>query len=397
MNKILQNWDLKALALLAAFSLWIFVVGIENSIYRMPENLHVQPLNLDYNVSIASVLPSVQVYIKDDKDIEKTVNKADFNVIVDLKGLKAGEYRLPVSVNSVKSQIRVMKVEPSEIDVKLAPSAEKETKVTLRVVGTPQDGYEVKDYKLEFDKAKIIGAQSYLDAVNEVTATLVLNGSESQAINQNVDLGLPEGKKDLSENIRIVPSEILVSLNIVAKLQQKQQKITPVFSGVSDQATWQKLVRLTPTTVTLEGDSKTMDSLNEIKTQPIDVPTLLAQGGTMKIALDLPDGVSLSSGKNEITVKYSNDATERKTLTVAVTVTGKNSAFSVNKITPASANVTLSGPAAIINSLTASDISLNLDLSTIQSLGNIKLSRDNISSPAGLTLIQISPDTVKLE
>lgn len=397
MGKILNNWELKVFALLAAMALWVFVVGIENSVYKFPGDLEIQPLNMDKNVSLATELPTVNLYIKDDKDNISSLTKNDFTVYVDLAGLKSGEFELPVSVTPKNTQVRVLRVEPGEVKVKLSPSAEKVVKVAVKITGNPQQGYEAKDYKLEFETVKIMGAQAYLDQISEVDAVVALSGTETGNVSQNIALTIPDAQKTAKDYLQIVPAEVLVNLTVEPKLVQKEVKLIPKVSGVDNTETWLKLIKLVPATITIETDEKTADGIDSIETGDIDINKFVAQGNSLKVGFELPQGIKEINGVNSVTVKMKDDSVERKTLAAPVALTGKKDGVTVSTISPPSVQVTVSGAALLINNLQSGSVTLNVDLAKVDSLGALNLTKSDFNLPVGLSVTSFYPNQITLQ
>ena len=72
MKKLLiKNWRLKILALVSAVILWLFVIGIENTVSLFPREIEVEILNMNESVGISQSLPGIKVYVNADKEIIK--------------------------------------------------------------------------------------------------------------------------------------------------------------------------------------------------------------------------------------------------------------------------------------------------------------------------------------
>ncbi len=388
---------IKLLSLAAAVVLWIFVVGIENSVYKFPEALDIQVINLEKNVSVSSDLPPVNVYIKDDKQVVASLTRNDFVLSLDLSGLKSGEHEIPVSVTARNPQVRIVKVEPGQVSVKLSPAAEKEVKISAEISGSPQSGFEAGDFKLEFEKAKILGAQTYLDRIDEVRAVLALNGSENQKISQNISLSLPAESTAPVGSITIVPSEVLVTLDIVPKLQQKKVPVTLKLGDITDQALWAGMITVTPSEVTLEGDEKTIQSVTAVETAILDVPQFIKQNASASLALELPAGIKVAGGASTVSVSLKKESVERKAVAAPVVLIGRASGFNVKSVSPPSVTVTVTGAATLINNLKEGAVTCTIDLSKVGKAGTLSISESNISLPPGFKIIEIKPDQITLK
>lgn len=397
LKKIFQNLPIKLISLGAAIILWIFVVGIENSVFKFTETLDISLLNLDKNVSVSSSLPPVNIFLKDDQQLISTLTKSDFTVSVDLSGLKAGEYDLPVSATAKNPSVRIVKIDPNEIRIKLAPVAEKEVKISAAVSGAPASGFAAKEFKLEFDKVKILGAQNYLDQIDEVEADLVLAGTEKDDLSQNISLSLPAKNAGLAENVKIAPAEVLINLKIIPLLQQKKVPVELNLSGAENLEIWKKMVEVSPREIMLEGDDKAILAVTSVKTAELDVATLVGQAGALKVDLVLPAGVGIVNGGTSVSVTLKKESVERKTVAAPVVLSGKALNIKVAKVSPPSLTVTVTGAATLINNLKENSITYTVDLSKISSLGPVTAETAGFNLSPGLSVMDFKPKLITLE
>ncbi len=397
MIKPLQNLHLKVLSLLAAVVLWMFVVGIENVAYKFPENLDIRLINTGSDISVAMKIPQVGIYIKQDKELISTLTKNDFDVYVDLAGLGAGDYTLPVTVNAKSPQVRVMKIDPSAIRVKLAPSGEKQIKVEGTIVGKPATGFEVKELSYEFEKVRILGAQKYLDVIDKVQAKIILTGNETEDASQTVKLLLPDEYSDYADSITIVPEQILINVEIVSKQSQKKVPVVLQLANADNLDAWGKRIKLVPATVEISGDEKVIKGITSLQTEPVDVSKLGTNASSFSAGLVIPQGIKTSGNVTEVGVQVKEESVERKTVRAPVNLIGTNPAFNINRITPETVEVIVSGAASLINGLKPEDISINIDLAKLTNAGPVIYSQSDIVVPQGISVLSSSPRQITLE
>jgi|GEM_PF-3269579 len=216
MRSFLNNWQLKILSVLAAAVLWIFVVGIENTVFLFAESLDIKPVNLSKNFTIQEKLPSVKVYLRTDGDIKKTLNKNDFDVSIDLAEKLSGAYDVPVLVTSNNTKITIVKIEPATVKVNIVPLMEKEVKVVTKFKGTPMKGFHLDTIETDIEKVKVKAAQSTLDKIQSVEAVVALSGLEDTTFKQTAELTLPENLGLVPGNIVIDPESVEVTTHILS-------------------------------------------------------------------------------------------------------------------------------------------------------------------------------------
>ncbi len=397
MPGILKNWELKLISLLSAVVLWFFVVGIENTVYVMPDSIVVKAQNLGKGVSLTAALPTVKIYVNARGEDIKTVNKNDFEAYVDLSDLSSGDHEVPVQVSSQNPQVSVLKTDPAKINITLAPVAEKEVALNPAIKGLPADGYTVKDLKTDHAKIKLTAAKSILDKIDSVKAVLVLSGTETSDINQNVVPELPAVPDLPKESINMDPEQIILTASIVPLAAQRTITVAPVITGAADNAGIQKYISVSPSAVAVQGEDKILQSLKEISTEPVDINSLLNRTLPLSVTLKLPDGIELADQTQQVTIKLNSDGYVQKSVFASVVITRESSQFKVKKITPEQIKVTIAGPPEVLDNLKSDSVSVNLNLQQVEKAGKVAVNVDEIIVPVGTGVLSFEPAEINIE
>lgn len=311
MKSLLSNWQLKLLSFFTAALLWVFVVGIENTVYLFPESLDIKPLSLGKTFSMQEKLTPIKLYIRTEGDIKKTLNKNDFEVSVDLSGKQSGTYNLPVLVSTTNPKITIVKVDPAEVKVTVVPVMEKQVKILSKADGKPLNGYHLVGVESKLNTVKIKAGQSTLDKIQQVEAVISLNGTEDTTFKQTVSLTLPQNLGITPENVIIDPESIELKANIVADspkvtTQETSETVSTtqttvivpiVLSGTNPVFTVQKI---TPSNmqITVEG---TPEQIQKIQYNDVGITIDLAditKTGEITIPAEwitIPEGTKLKS------------------------------------------------------------------------------------------------------
>jgi YbbR domain-containing protein len=276
MKSLLNNWQLKLLALFTAALLWMFVVGIENTVYLFPESLEVKALDLGKTLSMQEKISPIKLYIRTEGDIKKTLNKNSFDVSLDLAGKQSGTYDLPVLVSTNNPKVSIVKVDPATVKVTVVPIMEKKVKVAAKVKGVPLKGYHLENIESTIDEVNIKAGQSMLDKIQQqIEAIITLNGTEDTTFKQTVALSLPESLGFMSENLTIEPESTELRVNIVAdELPSPQPQETQETSNTAQTSVIVPIVlsggnpdfeveKITPSTmqITIEGDAAVIQKI----------------------------------------------------------------------------------------------------------------------------------------
>lgn len=290
--KPFSNLHLKLLALLSAIILWFIVITVENTVYQYPDLMNVEVTNLGANLSLANDVPAARLYLRVDKEVLKTLTENDFEVFIDLKNAEAGTRSVKIQATTTNPEVRILQVEPSEIELKLSPTSEKEVEVKVNVIGEASDGYMVEEVTAENEMVKITGAQSVIDTINHVNAELLLDGTEKANLKQTVMLAFDKEDKVPEGLVQVVPEQIVLSAVITSELKQKEVPLEPGFANENERTAWENNIRLNPETVLIQGGEEALAAVSELQTKPFEISTL-NRVGSVEASIVLPEGVEL--------------------------------------------------------------------------------------------------------
>lgn len=164
-----ENWALKLLSLAFALFLWMFIMG-ERRLevgYTVPLELQKIPRELVISNQVPSL---IDVRISGPRTLLMNVSPNDISITVDLAELKPGLTsfkRLEERLN-LPSGLRVTRVSPSFVDIRLDRRKEKKVPIKVVLAGDPDPGYRVAGLSTTPDKVAIAGAESEIKKISEV-------------------------------------------------------------------------------------------------------------------------------------------------------------------------------------------------------------------------------------
>lgn len=178
LSSLAQNWFLKILSLVFALILWFFVMG-ERKLevgYAVPLELR----NLPTGLMVANEVPSViDVRISGPRTLLMNLRPDDISIAVDLKELQPGLTsfrRLEERIN-IPSALKVTRISPSFIDLKLDRLKEKTVPVVATLVGNLPEGMQLESVTVTPEEVVVVGAEGELKDVSEVgTEAVSLDG-----------------------------------------------------------------------------------------------------------------------------------------------------------------------------------------------------------------------------
>lgn len=194
LDKIRENWLLKLLALAFAVTLWFFVTGEQKLEvgYAVPLELKNRPQGM----MVANDVPSlIDVRISGPRTLLMNLRPSDISISVDLSDLQPGLTtfrRLDERLN-IPSGLKVTRVSPSFVDVKLERIRHKLVPVKPVLSGSPAAGFEVGKVSVRPARVTVEGAESELKDVSEVKTEAV----DLKGVQESFSLMVPldyEGK-----------------------------------------------------------------------------------------------------------------------------------------------------------------------------------------------------------
>ena len=178
LSSLAQNWFLKILSLVFALILWFFVMG-ERKLevgYAVPLELR----NLPTGLMVANEVPSlIDVRISGPRTLLMNLRPDDISIAVDLKELQPGLTsfrRLEERIN-IPSALKVTRISPSFIDLKLDRIKEKTVPVVATLIGDLPAGAQLESVTVTPEEVVVVGAEGELKDVSEVgTEAVSLDG-----------------------------------------------------------------------------------------------------------------------------------------------------------------------------------------------------------------------------
>jgi diadenylate cyclase len=133
----------------------------------------VQPTHYDRSLLTASVLPDrVWVTVRGERAVIEQLRPDSLNVVVDLSDRGPGNYWL--AVRSVVSGVDVVRIDPSQVAVKVSALELKQVPVSLTVLGAPAQGYQAGPPRVHPPRVSLRGPADVLAEIVEVRGVVQL-------------------------------------------------------------------------------------------------------------------------------------------------------------------------------------------------------------------------------
>jgi YbbR domain-containing protein len=198
-RRIFDNLGLKISAVLVSVLLWFFVTsrGQTEMSIQVPLEFKDVPVGLGI---VNTSAKSVNITIKGQERIMRSIKPGDIRVFVDLAKARKGEGSFHVNNDDIKLPyaMAVMNVDPSIVRVKMEEAISKTVAVRPVLMGAPEKGYEIRAVEVVPKSMVIQGLRSEVRKVNEIkTEAMDISGIDVTTTQElNVDTGGANIKMD---------------------------------------------------------------------------------------------------------------------------------------------------------------------------------------------------------
>lgn len=383
-------WMLLALAL--SMSLWTVVTTQQNpDVVDVFQAIPVELRNVPQNLTVRNEVQPVRLVVAASRDVWQDLRPAKFQASVDLSRVGPGLQEIPIEVQSIDPRVQIEDVTPSKAVIHLEPIRRREVPARVRVSGDPPAGYTAGSPRLTPELIAVTGPQSLVEQVVAVTADVSLAGVTT-SINGVYRVVPQNANGETVERISVVPENVLVEVPIEQVRAFKTVPVTPQITGAPAPGYQLVGVQVDPTAITIAGEPRTIESIDFVQTQPVDLQS--ATGDVSRNAeMQLPSGVTLARPQQIVVRAFISTVEGSKTIEIAPTVTGISSGLRASVGSPA-VRVTISGPMPVLTSLDPRDVKLVVDASGL-TVGTHSL-QPRIEVPSSVRVQQLDPTSVDL-
>ncbi|MFN2158706.1 MAG: YbbR-like domain-containing protein [Anaerolineales bacterium] len=261
----------------------------------------------------------------------------------------------------IESVIKVVKIDPENVEIVLDESIKEQFPIEAIVSGELPLGYEKGELTLEPEVVTISGPKSALNQIDRVQVNLDISG-RTENINSSLPLNVlnPEGGN--VDEISLSPPETTAILPISLLGGFKNVVVKVNTTGQIAEGYRLTNVSVTPPTITVFSEDPRMveDLPGFVDTQPVDLSGLI-DDSEFSIGLRLPEGITPVRDP-KVLVQVSIAAMEgSETFSVPIEIRGLSPELSAT-FSPELVEVIVAGPLNILETLTADDIKVVLDL-----------------------------------
>ena len=274
---VLENWSLKATAVLLSLIIWLFVRGEPG-----PERVVSVPLEVQ-------VPRQMEITHERPTSVEVTMRGAAFSsmwfsqplptCVVDLQGANEGEHVITLTPENIKtskgSGIEVLQVNPARVTLVLEQTVSKEVPIVVPVRGEPASGFDVYGRFSKPLTIVITGPRSRIEPVREIPAEAVSISGQKQPVRFFVALNIKDNairtplNNPVQVDIQIGPRRKLFTVaQIPVATDDPTYVISPKQIAVQVLAPADSAAELAPADFSAFVSTKNLNAAPPVKTKP---------------------------------------------------------------------------------------------------------------------------------
>ena len=377
------------LALLLAIGVWVAAVNASdpNEELAYPVPIEIEIVGQDTALLITNdYSEQIKLTLRAPRSIweELVANEGSIHAILDLSGLKAGEYTLEPQIQISIQPTQIISVLPASVQITLEELTTRTVPIKMEITGEPAVGYQAGTPIYTVKEATISGPKSLVDKVTTIHASFNLSDA-SESIDETLSLEMLDEFDEAVHGVNLTPEGINLLIPIS---QQGGYRDIAVKVGVTGQVA--NLYRLTnisvfPPVITIySADTQLINDLpGVVETAPLDIEGA-SESITSRLELILPENVSIV-GDQSVLVQVSIEAIlgsitiSKKTLEVI----NLNPALFA-QLSPLTIDVIISGPLSVLEDFTVDDLRAIVDVDGLtvgeyQLVPKVEILNDEIS------------------
>ena len=367
LKQFAKNLPLLLSAIFLAIVVWAMAVTttdpVEKRNYSRPVELEVS--GLDPSLLITSELPEqISLTLSAPRSVwsSELSNASVIRAFLDVSGLEAGNYSLPITLKVYAHPVRVDSYLPNELDVRIEQLYSKDLSINLVQPSSPAVGYEAGTPKLSTSTVTVSGPASEVEKVSEVRATLDISQAKED-IDRNLELQALDESGLPVEGITLNPEIVNVKMEVNQRGGYRNVSIKVVTSGQIASGYRLTNISSNPLVVTVySSDPELVNNLpGYIETTPLNL-TDADEDLQVSLPLALPSGISVV-GESTIRVSVSISPIQGSTTlpNLPVEIVGLQPDYDVT-LSPDRVDVIFSGPIPTLDKLVSSNVRVIIDL-----------------------------------
>jgi YbbR domain-containing protein len=389
------------LAFAMAIAIWVIAVTANDPIEVMdyPSAVPVEVVGLDPHLLITNNIPeSVTLKISAPHSVWTDLQSRTqpIHAVVDLSGLAVGAHTVPIQIQVAVKPVRVFPFSPSQVEVNLEELVTRDFPIQVNTSGTPAVGFKVQAPVLNPSTVTVSGPKSIMSTIQKVQVNLSIQGVREN-ISTTLNLLALDANNHTVTGVDFSPGQMQVNAEVVPLNGYRNVAVKVVWSG--NPAIGYQLTSITtnpPAVTVFSQDAQLVENLpGYIETVPLDLNNVKDSFSTL-LNLNIPLGITvLDQSSVEVSVGVQPLVGNLTLNNIPVSFTGLAAGLSAT-VSPNNVTIILSGPLAVLNTVTVQDVQVVVDLTGV-TVGSYQKTPQVVIANTNLNLVSIVPESLGIE
>jgi YbbR domain-containing protein len=315
--------------------------------------------------------------------------------ILDLSGLSSGEHSLEPQIQIDARPIKIVSFSPRTVPFELETLSTQTFEIDPSLRGEAAIGYQVGEISIDPFEVVIAGAESQVRKVARVGIMVNLSGiRENFDQTLRVDVLDEDGQK--VEGVTVSPDVVHVTLPVSQRGGYRDVAVKVNIQGrVASGYRLTDISVFPPVVTVFAADPELVSTLpGVVETLPLDLQSAKEDIST-RVALNLPDGISIV-GEQTVLVEAGVSPIESSMTLSGEKVEVVNLGEGLTaQVSPVTADVIVSGPLPILDTLTRQDVRVTVDLNGLAA-GTYQIAAKVEVLIADIVVESILPNTMEV-
>jgi YbbR domain-containing protein len=388
------------LALILGVAVWVSAVSAAdpNEVQTFPRPIPIEIVGQDPTLVLTSEVPAtIELRLRAPHTVWENLVTQDNSIraILDLSGLGAGQHNVNIQVQVGPRPTQILLTNPKTVSVDLEAYDTKSLPISLSLTGQPAAGYETGEATIQERQVTVSGPRSLVDEAVGARVAINLDGVHESIANEPVPIQIVDAKNEVVKGLAVNPETVKANVPVSQQSGYRDLAVKVVVNGQQAPGYRLENISVFPLVVTVVSkDPALVNSLpGVVETRPLDLQDAKEDIST-RLALDLPEGVTLIGPQTvQVQVSITPIQTSVTLSNLPISVTGVGPGLAAHKF-PETADVIISGPVPVLETLTAQDITVTVDVTDLAA-GTYQL-EPKVHTPSNVSFESILPGTVEV-
>ena len=385
---------LKIAALILGLVLWVYANLVVPPMLRRNVNVTVTYRNLPTLLKVSPTNPVVEVSLSGTRRDFILAGNEPASAFIDLVDLQPGGAVFQTRVIT-QPGLNVVSIRPTQIEISAERLIRKEIEITPEVQGRPADGFIHEPVMIRPSKVAIEGPREIVESITACFVTVNLFDI-TNSISEKKTVQLLAGKEAATENIRVIPDKVDVSVTIKKGYPSKTVPIaSPTLINQLQEGSRLADHSFHPAETKISGPFSLIQNITIIGPLPVDLATL-SNVSSLTVPLVAPAERIDFVGPSSITVSLSIKPVEitRSFRDLQLTIqksTNQHCILSISSYT-----LVLQGFVEDINRVFPANLAIVLDTREMAPGNYTVILPTPTGLPEGITVIGTQPETAEI-